>query len=447
MTTLFLAGAENPTHQQILYSCGVSHMAVNVSSLIRRKTGSWELNPPYEDWEWVAYTDGPVSLSDLTEIVDRSGKPPMWVIGPEEWLDFADGSSGLVLWNGEGSIPDTRDNGLAITDRVFKNKELRRRALGTRSLGTVLGAITGSTDIAISKFDIVISGSWWSSMKFGETQVWDGRKMSRYNAERKHEVRDRHRDDIQALGMDLDQVLLGDPDEVCRLAVVSWQHYGDSLNRANVLPFKNGQVTTQEESLDEFLGSEPKVVDTHPSQGRHKKLLPVLGMTSITSTERLGDGSEVVEEQPIVTSVSDSIRSCDNCYLATSGCPGFQAGATCTFSIPIEIRSKDQLQAVLQSMVEIQTQRVLMARFAEEIAGQELSPEVGKEMDRLFASVEKMRDIMDNRESVRMTVEARGRSGVLSRLFGDRVGANARMLGTPVESEDVMDAMLDDGDD
>jgi hypothetical protein len=167
-------------------------------------------------------------------------------------------------------------------------------------------------------------------------------------------------------------------------------------------------------------------------------------MSSITSTERLGDGSEVIEEQSIIRSVSDSIRSCDNCYLATSGCPGFVPGASCAYSIPVEIRSKDQLQAVMQAMIEMQTQRVVMARFAEEIAGQELSPEVGKEMDRLFTSVEKMRDIMDNRESVKMTVEARGRSGVLSRLFGDKVGTNARMLSQPIDSDDVIDAIVEE---
>ena len=40
-----------------------------------------------------------------------------------------------------------------------------------------------------------------------------------------------------------------------------------------------------------------------------------------------------------------------------------------------------------------------------------------------------------------MSVEARGRSGVLSRLFGDRVGTNAKMLAHPVDSDDVMVAI------
>lgn len=194
--------------------------------------------------------------------------------------------------------------------------------------------------------------------------------------------------------------------------------------------------------MDEITGSEVDLLDTRTPKGRHQTVLPVIGMTTITSTERLGDGSEVIEEQTLVQTSSASLRQCDNCFLASSGCPGFQPGASCAYSIPVEIRSKDQLQSVMQAMVEMQTQRVLQARFAEEITGQELTPEVGKELDRLFTSVEKMRDIMDSRDTVKVTMEARGRSGVLSRLFGDRVGTNAKMLSQPIDSEDVMDAII-----
>jgi hypothetical protein len=282
-------------------------------------------------------------------------------------------------------------------------------------------------------------------MKFGETQVWDGKKMHRYNAERKNEVRTRHTDHIEAMGIDVAGILLEDSDEIARLAITSWQHFSENLSNGIVIPLpQRSEVTIGDKSMDEFSGSEVNLLDTRPPEGRHRKVLPVMGMSSITSTERLGDGTEIIEEQAIVRVVSESIRACDNCFLATSGCPGFVPGASCAYSIPVEIRSKDQLQSVMQSMVELQTQRVLQARFAEEIAGQELTPEVGKEMDRLFNSMEKMRDIMDNRDTVKMTVEARGRSGVLSRLFGDKVGTNAKMLAHPIDSEDVTDAILEE---
>jgi len=441
MTHIYLAGGENPTHQQILSSCGASRVAVNVTSLLRRRTLTWELNLPYPDWEWVAYCDGPASSDDLHMVLDRASKAPVSVVGPLSWSEW---DNYLPLWNGEGEIPRERENGFVVTDRVFKDKTLSRRALAARTVGTTLGTITGSIDPSIGKYDLVISGSWWSSMKFGETQVWDGKKMHRYNAERKNEVRTRHADDIKRMGIDINQILLEDSDENARLAVTSWQFFSENLSGAKIIPFTGAEVTIGEKSMDEFCGSEVESLTSAPLEGRHRKVLPVMGMSSITSTERLGDGSEIIEEQAIVHTVSESIRSCDNCFLATSGCPGFQAGASCAYSIPVEIRSKDQLQAVMQAMVELQTQRVLQARFAEEITGQELSPEVGRELDRLFTSVEKMRDIMDNRDTVKMTVEARGRSGVLSRLFGDRVGTNAKMLAHPVDSDDVMDAIVDD---
>jgi hypothetical protein len=442
MTTIYLAGGENPTHQDILSSCAATHIAVNVTSLLRRKTSSWELDLPYADWDWIAYCDGPATADDLHLVLDRASKPPSHVIGPDSWSEW---DNFLPMWNGEGEIPRDRPNGLVVTDRVFRDKTLNRRALAARSVGTTLGVVTGSIDPSIGKYDLVVSGSWWSSMKFGETQVWDGRNMHRYNAERKNEVRTRHSEDIAKLGIDVDQILLQDVEETARLAVTSWHHFSESLSGGNIVQFPTrAEVITEEKIMDEFSGSEVNLIDTRPPKGRHQTVLPVMGMSSITSTERLGDGTEVIEEQAIVRAVSESIRTCDNCFLATSGCPGFQPGASCAYSIPVEIRSKDQLQSVMQAMVEMQTQRVLQARFAEEITGQELTTEVGREMDRLFTSVEKMRDIMDNRDTVKMTVEARGRSGVLSRLFGDRVGTNAKMLAHPVDSDDVMDAIIEE---
>lgn len=440
MASIYLAGAENPAHQQIMASCAALKVAVNVTSLRRRKTFSWSLDLPYPEWEWVAYCDGPATAEDLQLVLDAAAKPPTHVIGPPSWEDHP---GYIPLWNGEGDMP--RHSGLVVTDRVFRDKAMRRKTLSSRTLGTVLGAITGTTDTDIGRLDIVVSGAWWSSMKYGETQVWDGRAMHRYNADRKSEVRARHRDDILALGIDFDAVMLEDPDETARLAVASWRAYEESLSRANVVklvPRSEVSINEDDESMSDV--SSGSAIDMPVVQDRHRALLPVIGLSSITTTERQGDGSTILEEQPVVRSVHSSIRACDNCYLAQAGCPGFQPGHRCAYAIPVEIRSKDQLQAVMQALIEMQTQRVLMARFAEELSGQELTPEVGRELDRLFSSVEKMRDIMDNRDTLKMTVEARGKAGVLSRLFGDRVGANARVLGTPIDPDNVIDTVFDD---
>jgi hypothetical protein len=443
VTEVYLAGAENPSHQEILRSCGADKVAVNVTSLLRRKTLSWTLDLETPGWEWVAYCDGPASADDLRVVLDQAAKAPLWVVGPPAWSEW---DTYLPLWNGEGEMPLEGSRGIVVTDRVFKDKNLRRRTLGSRTSGSQLGAITGSTDAAIGKFDLVLSGAWWSSMKYGETQVWDGRAMHRYNANNQGEVRTRHADHIASLGMDTDLVLAGDPDESCRLAIASWLAYAASLQGGTVL-----HLPARSEASSDFLydnekrGSDMGTLDTTPRTGRHRKvLLPVMGTGLVTSTEKAADGTDIIEEQAIVQSVNESVRSCNNCYLAQSGCPGYEPDASCAYSIPVEIRSKDQLQAVLQAVIELQTQRVFQARFAEELQGQEMTPEVGQEMDRLFRSVEKMRDIMDNREMVKMTVEARGKSGVLSRLFGTQVGTNAKMLTEPVDSTDVIDAVLEE---
>ena len=442
MTRIYLAGAESVTHQELLISCQVQRVGVNVTSLLRRRSDTWVLDLPYPGWGWVAYSDSDSTIEDLDWVCERVTIPPTWVIGPESWSAT---KGYLPVWNGDGPISEVLvqgSPGMMVIDRVFKDKQLNRRALAARSVGKILGAITGSIDTGIGRYDLIISGSWWSSFKFGETQIWDGNRMHRYGAERRAEVRTRHRKHIENLGVDADKILEGDPDESARLAIVSWQSFENDLSGPP--PVSAPPVATIDpDDVLVSVGSAPAPIATTATQPRLQTVLPVVSIGSITATERHGDGTETLEHQAVLQSVSETIRACDNCFLGSAGCPGFQPGQTCAYSIPVEIRSKDQLQGVLTAMIELQTQRVLQARFAEEVAGQELTPEVGREMDRLFGAVEKMRDIMDNRDSIKMTVEARGRSGVLSRLFGDRVGTNAKMLAEPVESEEVLDAVLE----
>ena len=105
---------------------------------------------------------------------------------------------------------------------------------------------------------------------------------------------------------------------------------------------------------------------------------------------------------------------------------------SCSYQIPVEIKTKTQLVGVLRAVTEIQTQRILMGRFAEEVQG-EHNPDLGKEMDRLFSMVERWRNIEDNRDTVKVTLDAKGDAaagmGVLSRLFGAKVGQNATLAG------------------
>jgi len=101
------------------------------------------------------------------------------------------------------------------------------------------------------------------------------------------------------------------------------------------------------------------------------------------------------------------------------------------------------LQAVLTAMLEMQTSRVLFARFAEELEGTGMDPALSAEMDRLFKLVKDMKDIEDTRDVVSVTMEARGSAGVLSRIFGEKAAEKANALPAPLDEEDVDQMILD----
>jgi hypothetical protein len=185
-----------------------------------------------------------------------------------------------------------------------------------------------------------------------------------------------------------------------------------------------------------LVDSRPSNIAITPIEKRHdsdRVLLPVMGIERIVTmgSQTVSDQGESLElapeETPLIRYNASPLRQCDSCYLA-SRCPAFKEHSDCGFKLPVEIRTKDQLNAVMQAMIEMQASRVLFARFAEELEGQGLDPALSSEMDRLFSLVDKFKNISDTRDVLRMEVEARGSSGVLSRLFGQKAGEVVRQL-------------------
>jgi hypothetical protein len=433
MTKLFLAGAENQQHQALLVSCSVDKVAVNVGALMRRAAFStWTLDLPYPDWEWIAYTDGPVTSNDLELAIDKAAKPPLYVVGSTLWEDHPDY---LPLYNGVGAVEADVTRGLFITDGVFQNDDSKRRILSLNRPGMELGVITGSTDRGISRFNYVISSAWYSTMTYGETQVWDGQKMSRYNSKRKLDARKKHEGHMVELGVDPTLIASGDTDENARLAIFSWQQYGDNLISSMV------PVTNQANGNIAQSGSGPLTVAGTTPVARQQVIMPGVAQDTIWADHTDKEGITSQEEMPLVRSSSGMIRSCNNCHLATAGCPGYQPGAQCAYELPVQIRNRDQIKAVMESFIEIQAQRVFQARFSEEIQGQELSPATGREIDRLFKITEKMTDILDDSDSLKLSIKSKAQSGVISRLFGQQPGERARQLANPIDTNDVLDAI------
>jgi hypothetical protein len=263
------------------------------------------------------------------------------------------------------------------------------------------------------------------------------------------------------LGIDYDAVIEDEVAVVGALAVESWKQWETRTF--------GGYDPVTDDDEHEFIDPETGVViaispptPTSPNvaprgssiainapEKRHENerlLLPVMGIENVVSIgsqtyDNEGESIEIAPEStPVIKYNANPLRQCDNCYLS-SRCPSFKEHSECAFSLPIEIRTKDQLQAAMRAIMEMQVGRVMFARFAEELEGQGLDPALSQEMDRLFNLVDKFKNISDTRDTVRFEVEARGSSGVLSRLFGNKAGEQARMLPGGGMGPDATNAM------
>ena len=315
-------------------------------------------------------------------------------------------------------------DGVTLPDAVVDNPVAVRQARASINKLGQLAAITGRSK-GIERFDTLVSSAWWNVQKYGETQVWAANRLIRLNADDKRIKREKYASSIEALGVDMDKILADDTPELLRLAVFSWlaleRHLARGLSTA-IVP-ADPSVVANQPSIDVPQNVVPITpgVARPATQPRHH-LLPVMGTHDTLSKATDAEGNEVEESLPVISVTPESLRQCNTCSLAL-GCPMFTPNASCSYQIPVEIRTKTQLVGVLRAVTEIQTQRILMGRFGEEVQGEQ-NPDLGKEMDRLFSMVERWRNIEDARDI------AEGDN----RLQGRRPGRHGRAL-SPVRRQ------------
>lgn len=269
--------------------------------------------------------------------------------------------------------------------------------------------------------------SWLSPMMHGETIIWDGTRLVRYPKKMKDQARSRYRHIYEKAGIDADKIFEDDPQEVCRLAVWSYEQFEMKVNRMthdedDELLYDNSEGSEVEQSGE----STPAVPDNKGVQMRKLEPrnpeeignLPVFGYKTTTEVDEDG----VLQERVSVESQGASLRQCDTCFIAAN-CPAFKPQSMCAFKLPIEVKTKDQLKSLLNAIIEMQGQRVAFMRFAEEMNGGYADPNLSQEIDRLYKLVAQMQEMGSSKEFIRMTVERQGSAGVLSSIFGDRAQA------------------------
>src|SRR5690349_7033605 len=214
-------------------------------------------------------------------------------------------------------------------------------------------------------------------MQYGDTIVWSHNQLKRYPKTMKDQARKKERSVFITNGFDYDKIAQDDSREMLRVSIWSWNKLLDYINKK----YSRGVTTSvkmPDDSFTEFDDDEvggvvekvakrvPTAVPRDPSQ---KRLIPFLDFDYDTEKKRNKVTNELEDvEVPKLRIRSESMRVCDTCFLATK-CPMFEENSTCAYDIPIVIRTKEQMQAAMDSMVELQLQRILFMKMAEDAEG------------------------------------------------------------------------------
>lgn len=295
--------------------------------------------------------------------------------------------------------------------------------------------------------------SWLSPMMRGETIVWDGNKLVRYPKKMKEQARPRYKAVYEKAGLDFDKIIEDDPVEVAKLALWSYDQFEERFNMVNN-PFSSPEDDYNQEDelyynsdLLHTTGNTETTPVVHDKRGgQMRKLehrdsaemttLPVFGTEIKTVVEQDENGYDIIKDVPLMRSSSASLRMCDTCFVA-SNCPAFKPANTCAFNLPVEVKTKEQLVALLNAIIEMQAQRVAFARFSEELNGGYPDPNTGQEMDRLLKLVKNAKDLQDTSSFIKMTVEAKNGGGVLSQIFGERARDLSQLPNNGLSEDDT----------
>lgn len=466
---LYFSGAEQKGWQRLLLAEGVSNLGIAFAYYFRKvKKANWEL-PDFPAGTSVLLDSGGYGANKDPGQLD----PSSWREYEQAYQEFAEDNIDKIdivsefdllalgldhtkaqrasFWDGLGEKfmpvwhPQHGMDELERLARRYQRVGVPGTALGelsylgqrintlSRQWGTKFHGMAATQPEMLRNvhFATAASTSWISPSKFGDTQVFDGERLRRYPTKYKAQARKRHKMLFGRAGFDADKILNDDPIEVTRFTVWSWRRFEETLakrrgsdNRSTPFPADHNQ---------DIALPDPPSVDRLPVQARSElRMLPVLGM----------DESETLEVAPATT-----VRVCSNCYVAAT-CPAYKPDNECAYALPLQLRSRDEMLAFLRGLVEMQAQRVMFGRFTEELEGGYPDPNLSSEIDRLMKLVKELKDIEDNRDVLKLNVEARAGAGMISRLFGERPppavgpgpqnGAVATVIDAePEEPEDV----------
>jgi hypothetical protein len=419
---IWLSGGEVPKHRELLGKAGADRIAINLSSVVKDRSGGLgdpDTLLPFHKLFYTSQSDLEPSAYD--EVLERYLDEDSLVLGIES--DVAKRANRYIPeWHG-GNIDELLElaveyGNIAVSEGVLATESLMGplKIFLIRNRSVQLFTTCSKTKLIAPMVptDVLVSG-WLSAQKHRELQVWDGLKVARFPRAARLSQTEAHRGQIINLGYDPQLIEEGDVAESMKLAVTSWLQYEQVV------------ATSPGSELAEARNEGGLNLATDSREARARETLVMLPVLAPRS-------ESVVDARP----VSTTFRQCNVCSL-NNVCPRYEKDSLCGFEIPVTLRTKTDLQAMMSTLLEIQGQRALMAKFEEDLMSQGATPETSSEIERFFRLTESSKRIAEERQTVTVVATSSG-PGPLSGLFGNRVGELNQGLPQPIPSDDIVDA-------
>lgn len=484
---LFLLGGESPYWRKLLTENGARHVGINFKELLERMNAQrvWSVAEHFPGETEVLVDAGRSSAPDFDHDAHAEAYRA-WVAANSErislvveyegtginreWrvmhrmalLDHIPTEKLLPVWH-EADGPDELEHLCATFPRVAVVKpsavmESRLKVIAGRFPVKLHGlGITGPDDLATLPLVTASSTSWIGPTKYCDTHVWAGGRFHWYPKRSSETARRRHAIDIDGAGFDSEAIAEGNRKEVSRYTIWVWQQYESYLSmrhsrgEGRIVAIRGSVGTTGNR------GSEDGSVDHMSSSSESMELVRRTpdrifpGLTFRQETiESTGDNPDEPARVVNVPSIIEAnLRACSSCSVAKR-CPAFDPQATCAYKMPVEIRTRPQLMGSLGALLEMQFQRVIFARAAEEMDGVVLNADTSSAINQYMKMVESLRAIES--DPTFFKIEARGpqAQGILSQLLGQARGAQAREQAQAVDpdrAERAIRTVIDIGED
>jgi len=474
---LYQQGLHLPTYARLMLEMGVEDVSLNFMGMRQRVKNLWQLDKKFDSTFNIFVDSGCHTINDAKEhkytddeLRSLAADYYRWVgenisrielygefdsihLGPgflEEQRDTLRDvafDKFLPIWHGDDGLDDLN----SLAER-FGRVGIPQTLLNGRDLVPVLNRLARSGvklhGLSMTKPDLmkavkwesVSSTSWTSPARFGDTIVWSHNQLKRYPKSMKDQSRKKERSTFTSAGFDLAKINADDSQEMLRVSLWSWKKLIASLNRTGVtitteMPDEDfteldtDQVGTDLERVQNRL---PTPTRRDPSQMRP---IPLLAFDTETNKVKNKDTGlyEDVEISKVKTR-SESMRICDTCFLAAK-CPMFEPNSTCAYDIPIVIRTKEQVTSLMDTLVEMQAQRVLFMKMAEDTEGGYADPNLSSEIDRLGKLMKTKHDMEQEGFSLTVTAKQQGQMSMVSNLFGDMTNQSFSALPAAISPE------------